>query len=268
MFAESVESVCRSRTPVGCPHPFPCAPGRHMPSTHAQLDGLLPATMTVAPAMPNDSPPALQSRAKAPSLTPRSRRSPPPRAGRGREIPGRTRRGAARGPLEPGRPAQDGFVAAAVVGIDKPGHHRGRGERQLPSSATQMCQCGTPPQPTAARPPPQPHGRTVVSAPTTGDPAPRRVDGGKPWRVPHPPRSRPASRPFPPIVRPLTAPHVCPGRGPPLPPAPGAGGMRGTPRAPKGFDSLGPAQRDGGPCGRITRVSPFVCCFTNETLTD
>ena len=40
MFAESAESVCRSKTPVGCPHPFPHAPSRHMPSIHTQIGGL------------------------------------------------------------------------------------------------------------------------------------------------------------------------------------------------------------------------------------
>ena len=52
--------------------------GRDQAATHAPSRHPAPATMIVAPAIPNDSPPAAPNRAKAPCLTPPSRRSPRP----------------------------------------------------------------------------------------------------------------------------------------------------------------------------------------------
>ena len=178
-------------------------PGRA--ATHAPSRHPAPATMTVALAIPDGSPPALQSRATALLLTPIDVKRAGHRAGQGRETPAEPagarpgvpsswpgRSGAGPWPqqwwelINPGTTIDQN---AAVRAARRAGEME-YAPREPPPIPGQPCPTPPPgdlpapappippPKPTAARPPPQPHGRTVTSAPT--DPAPRRVDGGKP----------------------------------------------------------------------------------------
>ena len=64
--------------------------GRGRAATHALSRYPAPATMIVAPAVPNDSPPAAQNRTNTPCLTPPSRRSPRPGRVGGGNLPAET----------------------------------------------------------------------------------------------------------------------------------------------------------------------------------